>query len=93
MSFIRFACRCAAKTKEAGLEYFGLQNYAECWSGNGDYSNYGRQNSKCLFKLNGKPKDRRCDDSNDDVCFGTGVTNYVYQLAEGRIIKRVTLFV
>jgi len=83
MSFIRFSCRCAAKAREGGFEYFGIQNFGECWSGNGDYSKYGTfddYNGKCSWGI-----EKMCDDSDDKVCFGRQNINYVYKLIKRKI--------
>jgi len=72
-------CRCAAKAREKGFDYFGIQNYGECWSGDGDYSIHGEAPGNCI---NGDFKE--CKDDNGALCVGVEYVNYVYKLSKSK---------
>ena len=67
---------CAAKVHEEGFQYFGVQDYKECWSGaNGSmtYNRYGRSD-KCRLEYG----------------VGTEWSNFVYRLVEGQLLSDTT---
>ena len=77
VTYFSLACRCAAKAKELNYKIFGLQNFAECWSGPGAEKEYARDGaSKDCYN-------NPCDVSNPRECVGGPGSNYVYELIEG----------
>ena len=81
MASFSLACACAKAAKAKGWKYFGLQFYGECWSG--PSTNPGRDgpSQKCIG-TNYKP----CNDGADMQCIGKTITNYVYEIAPGKML-------
>eukprot|EP00794_Sanderia_malayensis_P014216 gene14216-15699_t len=69
-------CHCAQRAKARGYKYFGIQYYAECWSGPGDidYKRYG-DSEKCVDE-----KYKPCSTAQGEICAGENNANYVYQI-------------
>lgn len=69
---------CARLAQEAGMKYFGLQNYGQCWGGSSmfDASRYGLRNddSACRWKCDPLNPERTAD-----VSCGIELTNAVYE--------------
>lgn len=73
------ACRCAKKSQEKGFTYFGLQDYARCFSGAhaaSTYSSHGPSDG-CL-----NHHSSACDDNAWGLCVGNTGSNYVYEIKE-----------
>ena len=68
---------CAKATLKAGYKYFGIQFWAECWSGVGKiaYDAVG-ESDKCFVH----PFSQKCDDSPCLYCAGANGVNYVYKI-------------
>lgn len=73
----RLACKCAKGTEDRGYSHFGLQFYAECWTG---------LKAAARFDIYGKSKDckdgrfLKCDDKDKGECVGGGHANYIYRI-------------
>lgn len=73
----QLACKCARRTDDRGYSHFGLQFYAECWTG---------LKAAERFDIYGKSKDciggryLKCDDRDEGVCVGGGLLNYIYRV-------------
>ena len=68
-------CDCANKTAAAGYTFFGIQFYAECWTGEKPDVAYdsGGQSNSCVG-----PDFLQCDNSASFSCAGVEDVNYVY---------------
>ena len=68
---------CANLTLKAGYEYFGIQFWAQCWSGESNitYDAVG-ESEKCFVR----PFTQKCDDSPCLYCTGANGVNYVYKI-------------
>lgn len=80
-SYIKgLACRCAEKSQAKGYTYFGLQDYARCFSGahaSSTYKSHG-PSIQCSNKHY-----TSCDDNAWGQCVGkTMEDNYVYEIKE-----------
>ena len=75
------ACRCAKKSQEKSFKYFGLQDYARCFSGQhvaSTYNTHGSSNN-CYNQHY-----KKCDDNAWGECVGkNNNVNYVYEIKEG----------
>lgn len=70
--------QCAEKANEKGYEYFGVQNYGECYGGGMDYDKHGENNQTCDENI----KNLCCDmfDNRTGHKVGGPLTNFVYRL-------------
>ena len=68
---------CANATLKAGYEYFGIQFFGQCWSGESNitYDAVG-ESEKCFVR----PFTQKCDDSPCLYCAGANGVNYVYEI-------------
>merc|ERR1719450_1818193 len=69
-------CRCADAAQKRGDNYFAIQFYGECWSGNDTDTHYNR-NGVSTHCVNEEFKSCQCNSYN---CVGKAYTNYVYKL-------------
>lgn len=76
-SLEKMLCDCGKIAKEKGHQYFGMQFYGECWSGEGSTFNRDGASGECI-NHNFKP----CDNADGLACVGKASTNYVYRLEE-----------
>ena len=68
---------CANLTLKAGYEYFGIQYWAQCWSGESDIAfDAVGESDKCFVV----PLKQECDDSPCLYCTGANAVNYVYKI-------------
>ena len=74
--FSSLLCDCAVLAESRGYTYIGLQYYAECWSTEEPFPDYGRDGTseECYNKVYEK-----CGDG-DAECVGDDFTNYVYKI-------------
>ena len=73
----RLVSDCANATLKAGYEYFGIQFFGQCWSGESNitYDAVGKS-EKCFVR----PFTQKCDDSPCLYCAGANGVNYVYEI-------------
>lgn len=69
-------CRCAEAAKKRGDNYFAIQFYGECWSGN-DADIHFNRNGVSGNCVNEEYNTCQCNSYN---CVGKAYTNYVYKL-------------
>ena len=69
-------CQCANRTVAAGYSYFGIQFWAECWTGENPYVAYDSdgQSHFCIGR------DFLPCASVSSSCAGKGQVNYVYRI-------------
>ena len=78
VSFVyRLVSDCANATSKAGYEYFGIQFWAECWSGESYITYNAVGKSEKYFVI---PFIQKCDDSPCLYCAGANAVNYVYKI-------------
>ncbi|KAL9980069.1 hypothetical protein ACROYT_G008610 [Oculina patagonica] len=81
----RFTCECALMARQRNYEYFGIENYGECWSGlNANYSVHG-PSGKCKVVKDYVCAFEACvEQEHGDVrlCFGGPMTLYVYAIQQ-----------
>ncbi|KAJ7387542.1 hypothetical protein OS493_000873 [Desmophyllum pertusum] len=83
-SCTRFMCACAQKAKANNYEYFGIENYGECWSGmTAKYSVHGPSGSCHMVKEN-ECAFEACDEQRNKfrLCVGASVSMYVYKIKQ-----------
>ncbi|KAL9985029.1 hypothetical protein ACROYT_G007383, partial [Oculina patagonica] len=74
--------RCEAECKKFGYEVFGIEKFAECYSGDGGLATYNRDGpTRQCFTSNYKPCDLS-ESCGTQPCAGTENTIFVYQLGE-----------
>lgn len=72
------ACRCAAKSKTDGYEYFSIRFWAECWAG----KSYSEVNpSKWMEPSGCRSTNFQTCTSSDKECVGKAHFEYIYSLA------------
>jgi len=69
-------CRCAEAAKQGGYNYFAIQFWGECWTGNDTTVNYNRNGMSTNCRNEGFDE-CKCNSYN---CVGMAYTNYVYKL-------------
>ena len=75
---LRFICDCAEAVSSSGTKYFGIQYYAECWSGDAtpeDFVKLGSTKS-CVNSTFGE-----CGDDTEQ-CTGKEFTNMIYYIPD-----------
>ena len=88
-------CACAQKAKANSYEYFGIENYGECWSGmtakSAKYSVHGPSGNCHMVKEN-ECAFEACDEQRNKfrLCVGASVSMYVYKIKQKR--KRILYF-
>ncbi|XP_078379193.1 uncharacterized protein LOC144662284 [Oculina patagonica] len=72
-------CRCAQVSKAKGFKYFGIENFAECWSGQNADKTYSKDGSSefCITK-----EFSQCDSEDRNVCCGNKTTTFIYSIQE-----------
>ena len=94
-------CSCAKAAKEKKYAFFGIQNFAECWSGPNGEDTYKKDGAseKCIsttrlpsanVTVNGSKTVDQYELCLKDnlVCAGKLGTNYVYGLENGKFNKK-----
>lgn len=72
--------RCASQSKKLGYQVFGIENFAECYSGDGGLETYNRDGpTRQCFTTKYEPCDLTCG---EQPCTGTENTLFVYQLGK-----------
>ncbi|CAH3174745.1 unnamed protein product [Porites lobata] len=73
------ACRCAEVARRQNFTVFGLQNYAECWSGPNAEKSFNRNggSDRCLMILKLPPD---CNMNDPRECMGMDNVNFMYRL-------------
>lgn len=75
------ACRCAEVARRQNFTVFGLQNYAECWSGPNAEKSFNRNggSDRCLMILKLPPD---CNMADPRECMGMDNVNFMYRLGK-----------
>ena len=75
------ACRCAEVARRQNFTVFGLQNYAECWSGPNAEKSFNRNggSDRCLMILKLPPD---CNMADPTECMGMDNVNFIYKLGK-----------
>ncbi|XP_028515478.1 uncharacterized protein LOC114575226 [Exaiptasia diaphana] len=74
---VDLVCRCAEVAAAKKHDYFGIQNFGECWAGGNTYNRVGQSNECLSDDYETCQEDPKANKHN---CVGKKDTNYVYML-------------
>ena len=86
MSDHRFTCECARKAEQKNFDYFGVENYGECWGEmKADYSVHG-ESGRCAMVKKDDCVLEACTEKRNDfrLCVGGPMALYVYKIKHKR---------